>query len=437
MKKYRALVPVAMILLMVVAWYMLISGAVKIESQYDNYLTTARNYAKDGMTKYAMENYNLALEMKSTPELYKEIADYYKSQNKKADYLSWCETFLEVYPKEALPYECLIDIYLQDKDYKTCFDYIYSAQKRKIKSDYINQITAELAYVYKLELNTYEDVGVYGNNYCAVKSKGLWGFVDRYGRLRISTVFTDVGTYTQSAWVSVVNQNGEAYFIDKAQNKVLVPKDQYLRFGVLINDVIAAQKTDGKYVYVNTEFSILFGDYEYASAMNGNRAVVKKDGSWYLINEKGETVGSKSYLDIILDEKEVAHRNERMFVSETPGKYILIDGDGNRVGSLEFEDATLFMGTQYAAVKINGKWQFINKDGNLISDKSYDGAKSFSNGLAAVCIDGRWGFVDESENVVIQPEFEGASYFTEKGSCFVQLNERWQLLKIYRLNREG
>ena len=125
-----------------------------------------------------------------------------------------------------------------------------------------------------------------------------------------------------------------------------------------------------------------------------------------------------------------------MFVSNTEGRYILVDGSGKQIGSLEFEDATLFMGEQPAAVKIGGKWQFINKDGKLVSDKSYEGAKSFLNGLAAVCINGKWGFVDEAENVVIEPKFQDASYFNEKGSCFVKMNDKWQLLKLYRLNRE-
>ncbi len=103
------------------------------------------------------------------------------------------------------------------------------------------------------------------------------------------------------------------------------------------------------------------------------------------------------------------------------------------MGSLAFEDADPFMSEQYAAVKIDGKWKFINKDGKLISDKIYDGAKSFQNGLAAVCVNGMWGFVDESENMVITPKFQDASYFNEKGSCFIKMNDKWQLLKLYRL----
>ncbi len=435
MKKYRALVPIVMVVIMVASWYMLITNAEKVETQYNEYVTAARGFAEDGITKYAINNYTLALEIKSSPELYKEIADYYKGQNKKDDYLEWCEEFIDNYPKEALAYECLIDAYVMDSDYEACYDLIYTAQKRNIQSDYLTKIADEIKYVYKLDFSTYDDINVYSNNYCAVNNKGLWGFVDRYGEIRISTKYANTGAFTQSALASVVNQNEEAYFIDKSGSKVLVSKDQYSRFGLLVNNIIAAEKNDGKYTYVSNEFEVLFGDYEYASTMNNNRAAVKKDGQWYIINEKGDTIGSQAYMDIILDEKEIAFRNDRMFVSETEGRYILVDGSGTQVGTLEFEDATLFMGEQPAAVKIDGKWQFIDKDGKLVSDKSYEGAKSFMNGMAAVCIEGKWGFVDETENVVIEPKFQDASYFTEKGSCFVKMNDKWQLLKLYRLNR--
>lgn len=436
MKKYRALVPIVLIVVLVASWVMLISGGAKVGDQYDEYVELARGFAKDGITKYAIENYSLALEIKSSPELYKEVADYYKSQNANNEYVNWCEDFLAVYPKSQIAYECMVEAYLKNSEYKNCFDVIYTSQKRNIKSDYIDKVFEEIKYIYRMDYNSYEDIGVYSNNYCAVSVEGLWGFVDRFGKLRISTKYAKVNEYSQSAFAPVVTQDEDTYFIDKSGEKVMVANEKYSSFGMLVNNVVAAQKTDGKYTYLNNKLEPMFGDYDYASTMNNNRAAVTKGDKWYIINEKGENIGSDSYLDIILDEKEIAYRNDRLFVSTAKGKYILIDGSGNRIGSLEFEDAELFMGEQCAAVKMNGKWKFINKDGKLLSDKAYDGAKSFLNGMAAVCIEGQWGFVDESEKVVIETKFQDASYFNEKGSCFVKSNDEWQLLKLYSLNRE-
>lgn len=434
MKNYRALVPLIMVVVMVASWYMLIKDSAEIEAAYNAYLSQARSSAEDG-TKYAIENYMLALDIKSSPELYAEIADYYKTQKKDEEYLSWCENFLGEYPKNSLAYDYVLDAYLQEKDYEACYDIIYTAQKRKITSDKINSVYSEIEYVYKLDFNTYEEVAVYSNNYCPVKNKGFWGYVDRYGEQRIACMYAQVGAYTQTNFTSVVNKEGAAYFIDKTGSRVLVPKEKYKSFGLLVNGMIAAQKVDGKYAYVDQAFNVLFGNYEYASTINNGVAAVKTGGVWQLINESGDAITNEKYLDVKLDEKQIAHRSGRMFVSKTEGQYIMIDTNGKQVGSLVFEDAMVFAGDAPTAVKINGIWCFVGTDGKRISDKTYEAARPFTNGLAAVCIGGKWGFIDSNENLVIETVFYDAKDFNEKGSCFVKTGDKWQLLKLYRLNR--
>lgn len=437
MKNYRKLIPIVMIVLMVASWYALISGSVKNDVKYDDYLKAARDYAEDGITKYAIENYILALEIKETPEIYKEVAEYYKSQDKTREYLSWCEDFWEKYPTNTMAYECVLDAYLGEMDYEACYDALIMADKRNVKSDKIEEIRKQIYYEFETEFNSYEDVGIYSNNYCPVQSEGAWGYVDRYGNLKVSTKYVQVGAYTQSGFTSVVNSDGEAYFIDKSGSKVMVSKEPYKNFGLLVNEKIAAEQTDGKYVYVNKDFEKLFGEYDYASTFNNGIAAIKNGEKWKLINEDGKEATSTDYLDVKLDEKQISFRSERAFVSVENGKYIMIDTKGKQVGKLEFEDARVFAGNSPTAVKIDGKWCFVDLDGKLISDKSYEDARAFNNGLAAVCIGGLWGFVDEQENIAIEPQFYGAKDFNEIGSCFVKIVDEWKLLKLYRLNREN
>ncbi len=436
MKKYRALVPIVLIVLMLSSWYVLVSDSMKLEKEYSNYLSEARKYAEDGITKYAIENYNFALEIKSDIDVYVEVADYYKSQERDVDYLVWCENFFEKYPTEPRAYDSILSAYLENKDYEACYDILEIAIKRNISTDYIKQISSDIMYAFKLDFNTYDDVGTYSNNYCAVNNKEAWGFVDRYGNNRISCKYMQVGAYTKTNLSSVVNADGDAYFIDKTGSKVMVSKEKYKNFGLFVDGKIAAQKIDGKYTYVDQDFNVLFGEYDFASTINNNIAAVKSGDDWRLIDANGNTITNDKYVDIKLDEKQIAYRNDRIFVSTTSGEYIMIDNSGMQIGDLEFEDARVFASEDPAAVKMDGNWCFVNKDGKLVSDKKYDDARSFNNGLAAVCIDGKWGFVDVNENIAIKPQFFGAKDFNEKGSCFVQTGDKWQLLKLYRLNRE-
>ncbi len=405
--------------------------------QYEKYLSEARKYAEDGITKYAIENYNSAIVIKSNPEIYKEVADYYKKQDKKEEYLNWCEQFFEEYPTSGLAYDSVLDAYINEKDYESCYDILETATKRNISTDFIKKTAEEIKYVFSLDFNTFDDISIYSNNYCAVESKDLWGFVDRFGNQRIACRYTKAGSFTKSNFAPVVNKDGDSYFIDKDGSKVMVSKEKYKEFGLLVDNILVAHKSDDKFVYLDSDFKELFGSFDFASTFNNGIAAVKTGDSWQLVNSKGKAVCEKTFKDVKLDEKNIAFRNDRAFVSVDGNKYIMIDENGKQIGSNEFADAVVFGGESYTAVKVGEQWQFIDKNGKFLSDKKFGNARSFVNGLAAVCIDGKWGFVEESGKIAIEPQFFDAKDFNEKGSCFVKTGDRWQLLKLYRINREG
>ncbi len=90
-----------------------------------------------------------------------------------------------------------------------------------------------------------------------------------------------------------------------------------------------------------------------------------------------------------------------------------------------FEDANNFS-VKLAAVKINGKWCFITREGKKAFDGDFVNAHNFSDNLAAVQeqADGEYGFIDHSGKYVIKPMFEEARPFAE-GLAAVRVNRRW------------
>lgn len=435
MKNYRVLVPIVMVVLMGLSWYMMIDDAAKAESVYDGYLAEARKHAEEGVTKYAIENYRLALEEKSSPEIYREVAEYYKEKGTRSAYINWCEEFYDLYPTDVNSYECIVDAYLADEDYEACYDVLETAEKRQITSETLEQIKEEIKYIYEIDFTSFDEIGVFGYGLCAVKSKEVWGYVDRVGDQWIGCQFASAGTFSSEDRAPVVTRDGEAYLIDSTGAKVKVSKEKYKSFGLLTGNRCVAECEDGTYCYVDGELVKVFGNYDFATTINVGRGAVKSGEQWTLIDENGSPVSNDTYVDVKYDEKIICYRNDRIFAAKEAGKYILLDGSGKQVGKLVFEDAKVFAGDMPAAVKIGGKWCFINANGERISDKTYEDARSFSNGLAAVKINGKWGFVDETETVVIEPQFLDASDFNNRGSCFIKEDEKWQLLKLYRLNR--
>lgn len=436
MKNYRKIIPLALVVLMALACYSLVSNAVKENSDYNHYLSEARKYAELDITKYAIENYNKALTINPTPDVYVEVAEYYERQeNSDTKLLNWCEDFFEKYPTNSKSYDCILKAYMKQKDYDSCFDVLSTAEKRNVSSEYIKSVKNELSYTFKLDFNTYDDVGIYGNGFCAVKSKDAWGYVDSYGNQKTPITYVSAAPFTKAEMAPVVDQKGECNFIDNTGSRVLASKEKYKSFGISSDDIIKVELENGKYSYCDSELNKLFGEYDDATAFNNGIAAVKENGQWKIINNEGNAKSSTEYADVVADEKNIVFRNDRLFVGDGTG-YIMIDSSGKQIGNEKYENAHCFADSTYAAVENDGKWFFIDKNAKRLSDKTYEDARSYSNGLAAVKISGKWGFVDTDENVVIEQQFFGAKDFSEKGSCFIQTGDKWQLLKLYRLNRE-
>lgn len=60
---------------------------------------------------------------------------------------------------------------------------------------------------------------------------------------------------------------------------------------------------------------------------------------------------------------------------------------------------------EMAAVKVSGKWGFINKSGKEVIKPEYDAASDFENGFARVKLNGRWGCINKKGKVVVPIEY--------------------------------
>jgi len=92
----------------------------------------------------------------------------------------------------------------------------------------------------------------------------------------------------------------------------------------------------------------------------------------------------------------------------------------------QFDDANNFY-EGLAAVKINNKWGYIDKTGNIIIPPQFDDVYGygFSEGLAKVRINGKYGYIDQTGNVVIPPQFDHASYKFSEGLSVVVANHKY------------
>lgn len=445
-KNIKLLIPLAILLLTAISFYSLLQTNIKSANEYKSILSSAREYASQGIVDDSAKYYRKALELKCDADTYIEYVNLYvdNGYNKKA--LRLAEDMVNEVDDSAAAYECLLDRYIALKSYEDCFKLDDKVTKKHLRSESFAQKMSEIEYTYDEAYQLYSDVSTFSGGYAAVKSDELYGFVDETGNNVLNKSYKKAGCFSyytnksnseDSGFVApVCTDTGEWMYISPSGSKKIDIKDdlKLQDLGLYIDKGLTAACVGGKYSYYDTNFEKQFGEYEYAGAFNCGRAAVRAgNNEWYIVNEKGEQLNTTPYLDVIIDEKGIAFRNDRAFAL-IDSNYYMIDVDGNVVGDQKYINARPFLDTTYAAVNIGGKWGYTDKDGKIVISPQYMDAHSFSNSFAAVNDKGKWGFINSDGTLVIDYTFEDVKDFNSKGCVFICENSRWILIKLYRYN---
>lgn len=451
MKNIKALIPVVVLFITVLGFYTMIDTNTQKLKQYNDTLQTARDYAEQGIVDDAVKYYEEALAIKLDANVYIEYVNVYVDNNYDKKALRVAEEMVGKLKDSDKAYECLLDQYIRLKSYGDCFKLDDEAKARNLRTDGFKNKMAEIEYVYEYDYQQFSTVKSFSNGYATVESGDLYGVVDETGGNVLRKTYKNAGSFSyytsknkdDSGFVVPVmtKDNKWIYISDKGNKKIDTPEDIVFDYlGLYIDKGLTAASVDGKYAYYDNNFEKQHGDYTYASTFNYARAfIMENENEWYLINEKGEKLNNTAYTAVIFDEKEIAFRNERAFVA-IDGSYRMIDTDGNIIGDNKFVDAYVFLENDdsskqaIAAVNVNGKWGFVNKNCEMIIEPTFESAHSFSNSLAAVKMDGKWGFINLDGKTVIDFSFDDVKDFNTKGCLFVMKNSRWSLIKLYKYN---
>ena len=77
----------------------------------------------------------------------------------------------------------------------------------------------------------------------------------------------------------------------------------------------------------------------------------------------------------------------------------------------------------FAEVSLNGKWNFINTEGQILSHQWFDAAWGFREGFAEVNLNGKYNFINTEGRLLSQQWFDYVGFFNE-GFAEVNLNGR-------------
>lgn len=122
-----------------------------------------------------------------------------------------------------------------------------------------------------------------------------------------------------------------------------------------------------------------------ATKANNNMVdIISKDGKITECMENGRLNQENNYVEIYTTSEK---------------KYFDLDGN-------ETTYSKLFPNNKLYASKKNGKWGFVDINGNVVVNYAYDNVTEMSNGFAGICVQNKWGVINENGQVILEPTYE-------------------------------
>jgi tetratricopeptide (TPR) repeat protein len=285
-------------------------------------------------------------------------------------------------------------------------------------------------YIFTVNRAAYEDVTAIFNNTVQVKSDGKWGIAHADGFLIIPCQYDKISTFNKDR--AVVRSGNSIFAVDIDNNRIAVSHEAVFNFGNYTESRMPLL-IEGRWHRATGEFETGEKAFDDIGAYSGGYAAAKYNGKWGVIDISDNWLIPAEFDEIIKDELGRCFAQGTVFVRQGGVIFMLIGG-----GLLEtaFEDARPFADEGYAAVKKNGKWGFINTNGEEVIPFIFDDALSFGQHLAAVKTGEYWGYINVLGNIVIEATFLNAKSFSG-GSAPVLTDRGWQFITLLEYSTRG
>lgn len=420
-KSIPILILMVMTAMLVISWKNTIEYKSNIQKEYNTHIAAAQEYEKKKIYIDAAAEYEKALEIKTDDyDTAMKIAEMYYNLDDKVNYIKGCEMAITANNKKLEPYLKIADYYLELNNNQSAFDILSKAQK-VIKSDEITSRLLKIKGTYSLSSVDYDILPYHYNESTGIgyatyykEDENIRGVMSTTGGVIVKGEYEDIGLFAD--YVVPVKENGEWFYVNNQGYRKLVPDEEADFLGTFGNGY-APIAVKGVYGYVDKNMKEYKMEYSYSGPFCNGVAVVQKDGKWGVINSSLEDITGLKFEEILTDEYGYCS-DQGVFWAKQDGKYYLYDLTGKKLSD-GYDDAERFASDQPAAVKKDGKWGFVSKDGKMTTEPKYKEARSYSIGYAPFMDDsGKWGCIDQDGNVVIEPFLNDLKSFDRSGKAF-------------------
>ena len=231
----------------------------------------------------------------------------------------------------------------------------------------------------------------------------LYGLADEAGHLVVEPAFRSIQAFGPNSLAGACDSENRCGFIDTKGDWIVHPVfDQVGLFSV--NGLAPARRLgEDLWGYINAVGAFVIPpSYEQAFPFDGDRAKVRSDGLYSLINSKGQAVGRDKFT--ILDEFDSGGLAPAQ--KEADGLFGLVNRAGAWTVPPRFEMVFSFNGGNLAPARQDGLFGFINRNGQWVIKPAFGNVDDFESrgGRAPAEKSGAWGLINTEGKWVVDPD---------------------------------
>lgn len=421
MKTIRRICVIGLIVICALGWAAALGSMAFQQSAYAACVARGDENAERGLYQKAAESYREALAIRESGQARQKLLEVTRTGFEenvigRDAYLEVLQRSCEADPGSEGCWEELLEALCGAQDYSGARAALKKAKEAGVSTPRLTELADQANYAYTVQGRHFTHVYPSPSGYTVVRQNENWGMMEPDGELRYDCDYLYVGPYGEEA-VTLLRSASRQCVVDRnGLVQANLPMEQSLSARGCGSGRMPLNAGEG-WRYFDLERGEMGGEvYEDASSFQGGRALARANGVWSFLTPEGEQTATgfrsvKLYADggYCLDDRMVAEEDG----------YELYTAQGERLSQVSATDMDVYMGGLVAYQDAGGRWGFLDRDGKTVIEPSYDGAKSFSNGLAAVFDGTAWGFINSQGRWVIPPQFADGGYFTAKGVCMV------------------
>lgn len=259
------------------------------------------------------------------------------------------------------------------------------------------------------------------------REKGLWGYVDLDGDVRIEPTYELASFFTEN--LAIVSNNHLGGFINVKGEVVVEPKYQSM---TVFNSGYAWGRKEGDWELIkdNGMLKLRLSAYEYSNidSFSCGLSRFERNGLYGYLNTEGEEVISPVFADSSSFYEGLA------YARLDEGEYAYIDKYGDaKIQSDQYVIGAVFSEGLAVVHTRTFKTAYIDTSGQIIISPRVESGGFFSEGMTQIYnpINNKYGYMNRLGEVVIPCIYDAALSFYQ-GIAFVTLNDT-----VNAINRFG